>query len=363
VLARIGEKEFAQTILRWFDLNRRALPWRETKDPYLIWISEVILQQTRVAQGLAYYKELTNAFPAVSDLAKAKEERVLRLWQGLGYYSRARNLHRCARVVVKERAGKFPERYDELLRLPGIGPYTAAAIASIAFDERVAVVDGNVYRILSRIFGIDADIQSSQGRKLFHAKASALVPEKRAGDFNQAMMELGAIQCTPRKPDCSTCPFGSVCMARSTQSIHLLPVKERKARVRNRFLNYFMFFMDGKVGLRARREKDIWNGLYDFHLLETARPVTTRQLTGGDELLKSLKSGEITWCGDIKHQLTHQLLHISFYQAVVSKKILTKIRQGNPALAFYSAKQVDRLPKPVPVKAFLERMKKERRGK
>jgi A/G-specific adenine glycosylase len=358
VINGIGEKEFARVILRWFDQNRRDLPWRGTRDPYLIWLSEVILQQTRVAQGLSYYHNLTNAFPTVRDLAKAKESRVLRLWQGLGYYSRARNLHRCAKIVSETMNGEFPNTFDKLLKLPGVGPYTAAAIASIAFDERVAVVDGNVFRVLSRIFGIETDILSPAGKKQFQEKAASLVPVLRAGDFNEAVMELGAIQCVPRNPACTRCPFESACEARRSETIHLLPFKKKKAPVRKRHLNYVLFSSGGKVALQERSSRDIWKGLYDFHLVETEKPASPKQLASADKLLAMVGTDKFERCGEMRHQLTHQLLHITFYHAQVAKKNLTIFRRVNPALSFYSLKQAADLPKPVPIKLMLDQMKK-----
>jgi A/G-specific adenine glycosylase len=359
VSAGITEKDFARIILEWFDENRRPLPWRETRDPYLIWLSEVILQQTRVAQGLSYYESLSRAFPTVADLAKAKEKGVLRLWQGLGYYSRARNLHRCARRVAMEMHGQFPSRYSELIKLPGIGPYTAAAVASIAFDEQVAVLDGNVFRVLSRIFGITADIHSPKGKKLFQQKAASLVPSKRPGDFNQGMMELGAIQCTPRNPQCGSCPFNKVCAACASDSVHLLPVKKKKAAVRHRYLSYVIFSLDGRIGLRARNSADIWRGLYDFYLVESDRPLTVAELKRRDRNLKDLIPGKVTSAGAMKHVLTHQKLHISFFHATTSKKNLTNFGEVNPGMAFYTLKQAARLPKPVPVKMWLDKMEME----
>lgn len=350
----ITEKEFGRTVLQWFAENRRALPWRETRDPYFIWLSEVILQQTRVAQGISYYENLTRAFPTVVSLAKASEERVLRLWQGLGYYSRARNLHRCARKVADEMQGQFPRTYTQLIKLPGIGPYTAAAIASIAFDEPVAALDGNVFRVLSRIFGIAVDINSSTGRETFREKAHTLLPHSRPGDFNQAMMELGAIQCTPRNPDCPACPFRGSCVAFATGSVQLFPVKSKRVKVRNRYLSYVIFSLDDKVGLRARNGSDIWKGLYDFYLVESERRLTAAALMRRDKKLSTLATGEVVPAGEMRHQLTHQRLHISFFRTSISKKNLTNFHKGNPSMAFYSMKQAARLPKPVPVKLFLE---------
>jgi A/G-specific adenine glycosylase len=300
--------QFQKKLLAWYQAHQRALPWRETKDPYLIWVSEIILQQTRVAQGLPYYQRFTEAFPTVSSLANAKEQQVLRLWQGLGYYSRARNMHRCAKKIVSDHQSKFPSSYDQLLGLPGIGPYTAAAISSIAFGERAAVVDGNVYRVLSRIYGIDVDITSVEGKKSFAAKANELISEQSPGDFNQAMMEFGATHCTPKNPNCSECPFAKTCVALATDRIAELPVKLKKQKVRVRHLHYFLIQHNNKIALRQRLDKDIWTGLFDFYLVETKKATTTEKILAADSTLRSLNGNFEDGPYQVKHILSHQEL-------------------------------------------------------
>ncbi|MFP4091343.1 MAG: A/G-specific adenine glycosylase, partial [Cyclobacteriaceae bacterium] len=206
-------QDFAERIIGWYHHHKRDLPWRHSRDPYIIWLSEIILQQTRVVQGLPYFMRFAEAFPTVYDLASASQQEVLRLWQGLGYYSRARNMHACARLIVEQHNGVFPLHYQELLQLKGVGPYTAAAIASFAYNETVAVLDGNVFRVLARVFGVEDDISSGQGQKRFQALAAQLVPEGKAGEYNQAIMEFGALQCTPQSPACLLCPLSEICYA------------------------------------------------------------------------------------------------------------------------------------------------------
>lgn len=358
----VSEREFARVLLKWFEDHKRSLPWRESSDPYQVWLSEVILQQTRVAQGLSYYHDFVREFPTVKALARSGEQKVLRLWQGLGYYSRARNLHRCAQMIVEDFDGEFPEGFDKLIQLPGVGPYTAAAIASIAFGQRVAAVDGNVFRVMARIFGIYTDIATPQARKVFFDHTMKYVPAINPGDFNQALMEFGALQCTSLNPTCESCPFSAVCVAFNTQSISMLPVKKKKLEVRHRHLNYFVFVSDGRVALKRRSENDIWKGLYDFYLVETSTPVTPAAAVRID---KNLRQGRIAPTREIMrvvHQLSHQKLHISFIKVSTQKENLTNLSMVSEPMAFYSMKQADKLPKPVPVKAFLDQMKNGRKG-
>lgn len=349
-------RSFSNVLLSWYDLNKRSLPWRETKDPYAIWLSEVILQQTRVEQGRPYFEKFITTFPDVHQLAGASESKVLRLWEGLGYYSRGRNLHKCAREIVKRYSGAFPQSHSELITLPGIGPYTAAAVSSIAFDERVPVVDGNVYRVLSRIFGIDTDISSPAARKLFTEKAASLTPETRTGDFNQAMMEFGAIQCTPRNPKCDSCPFHGSCVARRQDMISLLPVKVRRPKVTTRFFNYFVLQQHGKVGMKRRDRGDIWEGLYDFHLVITKGKSSLNRMVKQDLLLQKLKKSTVRPSGTVRHVLTHQVLHIHYFVVNLEKENLTMLNEHMKPFRFISTIQARRLPKPVPIKAWLEQM-------
>ena len=261
--------EFSNRLVAWYLQNKREMPWRLTRNPYKIWLSEIILQQTRVEQGLPYYNSFLSAFPTIFDLANASEDEVLKLWQGLGYYTRARNLHSCAKHIVNELNGNFPNTYDELLKLKGVGDYTASAIASICFDQPTAVVDGNVYRVLSRVFGIDTPINSTQGKKEFKALAQQLIDPSQPANFNQAIMEFGAIQCKPKNPYCLHCDFNDGCYALQKNGIHKLPVKLSKTNVKKRYFNYLVFkSIINTTILEQRTKSGIWQGLYQFPLIE-----------------------------------------------------------------------------------------------
>ncbi|RMB56423.1 A/G-specific adenine glycosylase [Dokdonia sinensis] len=310
---------FANQLIEWYLDNKRAMPWRETKNPYFIWLSEIILQQTRVAQGLPYYLAFTEAYPTVQQLAAAPQEDILKLWQGLGYYSRARNLHAAAQMVVTDYNSIFPNNYRELLKLKGVGDYTASAIASICFDEPAAVVDGNVYRVLSRIFGIDTPINSSQGIKEFKKLASGLMDRDRPADFNQAIMEFGAIQCTPKNPYCLHCVFNDRCVALQKSRIHELPVKINKTKVKKRYLNYiFIKTASGDTVLQQRTGKGIWQGLYEFPFIEAKGPLGEdrfRESVKSQNLLPNVIEMDITRYNDtpIVHKLSHQHLYTTFW--------------------------------------------------
>lgn len=292
---------FAATLLQWFKNNGRSLPWRETKDAYAIWLSEVILQQTRIVQGMSYWERFMAQWPTVNDLAAATEDEVLKAWQGLGYYSRARNLHTAARQVVE--LGGFPQTFKELKTLKGVGDYTAAAIASIAFGEPVAVVDGNVYRVLSRYFGIDTPIDSTEGKKEFQTLAQSLLPINEPADYNEAIMDFGATQCTPNSPHCTTCPLCETCVAFRKQRINELPVKSKKVKQRERHFTYLYIEYEGKIAIHQRGAGDIWQGLWEFPQAE--------QLTSSEDSVwkteaQLLKKG-------VKHILTHQILLADIY--------------------------------------------------
>lgn len=299
--------EFSLRLLDWYAEHGRDLPWRQTRDPYHIWISEIILQQTRVAQGYDYFLRFVRRFPDVDSLANASEDEVLRLWQGLGYYSRARNLHAASRQI--QAIGHFPNTYEEIRQLKGVGDYTAAAIASMAFDLPHAVVDGNVYRVLSRYFGIDTPIDSTQGKRLFSAMAQEMMVPGHSADYNQAIMDFGAIQCTPKSPQCATCPLADSCQAYADGTVDSLPVKQHVTRVRNRYFTYFYVRCGGLTLLQRRADGDIWQGLYQPPMFETSRPVTLAEVSArvgeyGSPVL--LREGYV-------HQLTHQRLHADFY--------------------------------------------------
>ncbi|MFP9116475.1 A/G-specific adenine glycosylase [Flavobacterium sp. RNTU_13] len=314
---------FSKLLIDWYLQNRRDLPWRKTPHPYPVWLSEIMLQQTRVAQGLPYFNKFIAAFPTVQDMANAPEEKVLHLWQGLGYYSRARNLHATAKMVAFDLGGSFPDSYAGLLKLKGVGDYTAAAIASICYGEAVPVVDGNVYRVLSRYFGITTDISSSGAKKEFTALAASLMPAGQASAFNQAMMEFGALQCVPKSPDCAACIFNDTCAAYATGRVAELPVKLKKQKVTDRYLNYIVVKdAAGKLLVQRRSEKGIWHGLYQFPLLETEE-FTSNQATvplihsfaqlGFEPEQITLLSPEV-----VIHKLSHQKLHIRFWEVTTA---------------------------------------------
>ncbi|MDO5978505.1 A/G-specific adenine glycosylase [Flavivirga spongiicola] len=315
---------FSKILIRWYSNNKRELPWRLTKAPYYIWLSEIILQQTQVNQGLPYYISFTEKFPSVFDLAKADESDVLKLWQGLGYYSRARNLHAAAKYIVKELRGEFPNSYKDLLKLKGVGDYTASAIASICFNEVTAVVDGNVYRVLSRYFGVDTPINSSKGVKEFKALAQELIDKKKPADFNQAIMEFGATQCKPKNPDCNVCPFNKGCIAFNKNIINKLPVKIKSAKAKNKYFNFLVFISeDGKTVLEKRENKGIWQNLYQFPLIETNANVdinTLKPLIKEHDLIKGMPFELSLYNKDIiVHKLSHQHLHTRFWVVNVNR--------------------------------------------
>lgn len=309
--------KFSKEIIHWYFQNKRDLPWRKTKDPYRIWLSEIMLQQTRVAQGLPYYEKFTEAFPTVYDLAKAEESHVLKLWQGLGYYSRARNLHYTAKDIVDNYNGQFPDNYKELLKLKGVGDYTASAIASICFGEVAPVVDGNVYRVLSRYFDIDTPINSTEGIKLFKKLAFEVVDHDDPANFNQAIMEFGAVQCKPQSPYCIICPLTSSCAGLKNQRVGMLPVKLKKTKVKNRWFNYLVVVSNQeKTILEERKGKGIWQGLYQFPLLETTKEVENVEEHESEiqEIIK-INDFSITQFNkkQIVHKLSHQHLHTTFW--------------------------------------------------
>ena len=308
---------FSKKIIRWFYTNKRDLPWRNTKDAYLIWLSEIILQQTRVEQGMSYYLKFAKTFPTVKHLAKADNDEVMKLWQGLGYYSRARNLHTTSKIISDKYKGKFPSEYSEILTLKGVGEYTAAAIASFAFDKPHAVLDGNVFRLLSRVFGIETPIDSSQGKKEFTALANELLDKKNAALHNQAIMEFGAIQCKPVSPDCSVCPLNTMCVAYEKKLVSVLPVKEKKTKVRNRYFNYVVLNYKGTIVINKRTGKDIWTNLYDFPLIETEKEQTEEEFLGSKEwkiFIGKNKYSVKSISKVYKHILSHQKIYARFWE-------------------------------------------------
>lgn len=312
---------FNSRIHGWYLLNQRNLPWRNSHNPYRIWLSEIILQQTRIEQGIAYYLRFVEEFPTLSSLAAASEDRVLKLWQGLGYYSRARNLHFTAKYICSHYSGIFPENYESILQLKGVGDYTAAAIASIAFGEEQAAVDGNVFRVLSRYFGVDAPIDSTPGKKVFRQLAQQLIEGTDPGMHNQAVMEFGALQCVPQKPDCHICPLNEKCIAFAQKKVDELPTKRTKQKVRNRYFTYFYFSTAGYTWLNKREENDIWKNLYEFPMIETANSDEAENLLLNFPWVdKNEKSSVILLeAGNWKyHLLSHQRINYRFIRLNVS---------------------------------------------
>ena len=303
--------------MQWFSNSHRPMPWKGEKNPYLIWLSEIILQQTRVEQGLPYFEKFKNKYPAVTDLANAPEDEVMKMWEGLGYYSRARNLHTAAKYIANELGGIFPNTHKEILGLKGVGPYTAAAIASFAYGLPYAVVDGNVYRVLSRYFGIEEPIDTTSGKKLFAALAQELLDEQQAGDYNQAIMDFGATQCTPASPACGKCPFVKKCSAFELKKINSLPVKSKKLKRRQRFFNYLILNLDGKVFIKKRVEKDIWRDLYEFPMIETNELVENEQ--NWRDWLGESKAALESVSQPMKQDLTHQRIIARFWEISIEE--------------------------------------------
>lgn len=342
---------FSQKILHWYSENKRNLSWRSTRDPYKIWLSEIILQQTRVVQGEPYYLKFVENFPNVQDLANASEERVLKLWQGLGYYSRARNLHATAKTVVKEYGGRFPDSYDELLKLKGVGDYTASAIASICFDEPQPVVDGNVYRVLARHFGVDIPINSTKGIKYFKQLAVEVMDRKNIRDYNQGIMEFGAIQCAPKKPYCLLCPLNESCVALKENLVQTLPIKENKTKVRKRNFNYLVWLgPNNKTRLNQRRGKGIWQNLWEFPLLESENELSEKEVR---KELKEMVSGDDSFRlflynePSIVHKLSHQHLYTKFWIIESNAKLENGI----------SLEDLESYPVPVLISDFIKAFK------
>ena len=308
--------EFYILIEEWYDKNGRDLPWRATRDPYKIWISEIILQQTRVKQGFEYYCRFVRRFPNVYSLAKADEDEVMKYWQGLGYYSRARNLHAAAKMVVE--VGQFPTEYKEIKKLKGVGDYTAAAIASFAYNQPYAVVDGNVYRVLSRWLGVEDSIDSTSGKKVFSELAMELLDKQNPALYNQSIMDFGALQCVPVGPNCSMCPLSDSCFAYRNDKVEIFPVKQHKTKPRNRYFIY-LFVHAGDVSyIKKRNEKDIWQNLYELPLIEVDRELTEEELLASDNfisLFKGQKDYSVRlYSKKTKHILSHQVIWTDFYE-------------------------------------------------
>ena len=303
--------DFHRLIAEWYRLNLRSLPWRSTKNPYFIWLSEIILQQTKVNQGLNYYTKFINNYPTIFDLANASEQDILNDWQGLGYYSRARNLHATAKFIAFDLKGVFPNTYEEIIKLKGVGEYTAAAISSFAFDLSYSVVDGNVYRVLSRVFDIDIPIDSSEGKKYFAELAKELLSNNDPSIHNQSIMEFGAIQCLPKNPLCDICPLYDKCLSRIHNLITERPRKSLKIKVKNRYFNYLIFNKNSQFIIKKREDNDIWKHLYEFPLVETDSDVAKDEM---DEIFnKMLGFTPSDYSEKVLHILSHQKIKACFY--------------------------------------------------
>lgn len=349
--------EITQILIAWYGENKRDLPWRKTRDPYKIWLSEVILQQTRVDQGMDYYNRFVDRFTTIFDLAEANEEEVLKLWQGLGYYSRARNLHHTAEIVANTMNGVFPDTYDGLLQLKGIGPYTAAAIASISFDLPHPVVDGNVCRVISRLFAIADPVNEAIGKKKIEKVIGTLMDKSDPGTFNQAVMEFGALVCTPINPSCESCPLTSKCIGFTKGLVYQLPLKSKKVKVKQRFINYFLISLNSNgrrfVYLNKRGEKDIWQGLYDFPMIETDKPASIDDLVKTDDwraLFGDSNLHIIATSENYKHLLTHRQINARFYKVEIQHEINQK---GN-AFLLVDENDIQKYPLPRLIDRYLE---------
>jgi A/G-specific adenine glycosylase len=348
-----GHRDFHVKITDWFHQNKRNLPWRDTQNPYLIWVSEIILQQTRVVQGLAYYNRFVERFPDVLSLAESDETEVLKYWQGLGYYSRARNMHAAAQQIKLQHNGAFPQQYEQVLALKGVGDYTAAAITSFAYNQPYAVLDGNVFRVLSRLFGIETPINAPRAKKEFSELAQNLLDTQRPALYNQAIMEFGALQCVPVSPDCGACPLQTMCIAFAENKVKILPMKEKKGKVKERFFNYFFVKNGNYTYLQQRNGKDIWRNLYEFPLIEMAKETDINEIFVSEDFHKIFAdSGKINIEGQPfvqKHVLTHRIIRAVFYIINI---------EGEPRGNFVKVLQTDLYEYPVSrlVELFLEKM-------
>lgn len=350
--AKNNKALFTRQLLKWnADMNKRPMPWKGEKDPYKIWLSEIILQQTRVEQGWDYYNRFVTTFPTVHELAKAPETKVFKLWEGLGYYTRCKNLLATAKVIAKEKKGIFPNSYEEILTLKGIGPYTAAAIASFAFDLPFAVVDGNVFRVLARYFGIDKPIDSNEGKKIFSSLADDLLDKKHPGIYNQALMDFGAVVCKPKLPACSTCPLKKSCLANLNGLVNELPVKEKKIIRKTRWFYYLLIQSDHAIAVKKRGAKDIWENLYEFVLIEEPAKTPVKKILLqkavtillGDEKYNVEEISE-----EYKQQLTHQTIYCQFLRINVQAD--TKIKGHE----MFPVKNISKLPFPKIITDYLK---------
>lgn len=324
-------------LLDWYSDHKRDLPWRHTTDPYTIWISEIILQQTQVIQGLPYFFRFKKAFPTVVDLAKANEDEVLRLWQGLGYYSRARNLHFTAKYIVNELGGVFPDTFTEIIKLKGIGDYTGAAIASFCFGEKVPVVDGNVIRVISRYFGITEAVDDTKVRKQIRLLCEEIISEKHPDIFNQAIMEFGALQCTPKQVNCEVCPLSESCFAYSESIVDKIPFKSKKIKKRTRYFYYLVVENNDKLHIQKRTGKDIWEGLYEFPFVEFDKSISEEEVLSQIELTEIEVNSVSTY---VKHVLSHQTIFAKFFYIKSNDGIENTLKINKNSLDKYAFPQL-----------------------
>ncbi len=344
--------KFSEEIIEWYQKHKRELPWRNTNDPYIIWLSEIIMQQTRVEQGMPYFNRFAEKYPTVEHFASATEEEILKLWQGLGYYSRGRNMHQTSQVVMEEHSGYFPKNYDSLIRLKGIGEYTAAAISSFSSNEAKAVVDGNVFRLLSRYFGIDTPINTGKGKKLFTDLANELMDQTRAGIFNQAIMEFGSLQCKPKNPDCPACPLQTACEARLKNRINELPVKIKSQKIKERYFNYILAIKDDQILVNKRRSGDIWENMIDLPLFETVNRTEVPELIQTESFFKAFgKEVQVrSVYKPIKHILSHQHLNTKFIEI----DHFTEDFLSDQSWFYVNRDELEKLPQPKLIFQFFE---------
>ncbi|WP_256010740.1 A/G-specific adenine glycosylase [Desertivirga xinjiangensis] len=343
---------FITEIIGWYRQNKRDLPWRNTSDPYIIWLSEIILQQTRVEQGMPYFHRFAERFPTVSDFAGANEEEILKLWQGLGYYSRGRNMHHTAQLVMEQHAGYFPRKYDELIKLKGVGEYTAAAISSFSSNEAKAVVDGNVFRLLSRYFGIHEPINSSKAKKIFTDLANELIDKDQPGLSNQALMEFGSLQCRPKNPLCESCVLRLSCEAFMKGLTATLPKKLKKQPAKNRFFNYVIAAKNNQILFNKRGPNDIWQNLYEFPLIESEKALTSLELLRSSEFQKLFGKNAIVRYeyGPVKHVLSHQRIQAKYIFIENFKDYYSEQK----AWFYTDIEELDKFPSPKIIFAFLK---------
>jgi len=343
---------FSEEIIEWYQKHKIVLPWRNTNDPYIIWLSEIIMQQTRVEQGIPYFNRFAEKYPTVEHFASATEEEILKLWQGLGYYSRGRNMHQTSQVVMEEHSGYFPKNYDSLIRLKGIGEYTAAAISSFSSNEAKAVVDGNVFRLLSRYFGIDTPINTGKGKKIFTDLANELMDQKQAGIFNQAIMEFGSLQCKPQNPDCPACPLQTACEARLKNRINELPVKIKSQKIKERYFSYILAIKDDQILVNKRRSGDIWENMIDLPLFETVSRTEVWDLIQTESFVKAF--GKDLQIRSVSKPIKHILSHQKIYTQFIEIKHFTEDFLLDQSWFYVNRDELEKLPQPKLIFQFFE---------